>query len=516
MAMAELARHEGANALPLSQIAELQRLPLPYLEQIFVALRRAGLVESARGRTGGYRLSRPGADISIADVLSAVAEETQFTRCHDEAAGCLAGERCITHGLWQGLTKVTAGYLGSVSLAGLINTNASPQVAKSPASARQSDAAHAIHRRYFDYNASAPMRPAVREAFIAALDVTGNASSVHAEGRRARDIIETAREQVAALIKAKPSEVVFTSGASEANAWVMAQGFDTIFASGIEHDSVLAPARASKAHVIEFGAGRDGLARVEDVARHVLAGDAPGRTLVTLQMANNETGAVQDVAGLAAFAHDHGLFMHTDAVQAAGRLDIDFANLPVTTLALSAHKMGGPKGIGALVIRDRVDLMPLLRGGGQERRRRAGTENIAAIAGFGAAAVASREDLNISARIAALRDELEAGIRALTPAAVIIAESAPRLVNTSAIALPGKTAETLVIRLDLAGFAVSAGSACSSGKVGASHVLTSMGVDPVLARAAIRLSLGPDTTSDDIAAFLAAWKDIACQPALAA
>ena len=516
MAMAELTRHEGTSALPLSQVAEQQRLPLPYLEQIFVALRRAGLVESARGRSGGYRLSRPGADISIADVLSAVAEETQFTRCHDEAAGCLAGERCITHGLWQGLTQVTAGYLRSVSLESLVKTGGTGAKSGAGTAKLAAPAAARGVRRYFDYNASAPLRPTAREAIVAALDVTGNASSVHAEGRRARDIIETAREDVAALINAKPSEVVFTSGASEANAWVMTQGFETIFVSGIEHDSVLAPARATSARLIDIGAGSDGLVRAEEVARHVLSGAALGRALVTLQMANNETGAVQDVAGLAAFAHQHGLFMHSDAVQAAGRLPIDFANLPVTTMSLSAHKMGGPKGIGALVIRDRSDLVPLLRGGGQERRRRAGTENIAGIAGFGAAARAAREDLQAIDRILALRDELEAGVKALTPEAVIIAANAPRLVNTSAIALPGKTAETLVIKLDLAGFAVSAGAACSSGKVGTSHVLTGMGIEPALARAAIRLSLGPDTSKDDIAAFLAAWKEIACRPALAA
>jgi cysteine desulfurase len=225
---------------------------------------------------------------------------------------------------------------------------------------------------------------------------------------------------------------------------------------------------------------------------------------------------LQPVAELAEFAREHGLFMHTDAVQAAGRLRIDFANLPVTALSLSAHKLGGPKGAGALVIRDRVDLVPLIRGGGQERRRRAGTENIAAIAGFGAAAVEAAKDIERMTRIAGLRDRLEAGVRALSPQAVIIGADAPRLANTSTLALRGKAAENLVIKLDLAGVAVSAGSACSSGKVGASHVLTAMGLDADISRSAIRVSLGPNSTEHDIAAFLAAWKTIAGQPALAA
>jgi cysteine desulfurase len=208
--------------------------------------------------------------------------------------------------------------------------------------------------------------------------------------------------------------------------------------------------------------------------------------------------------------------MHVDAVQAVGRLAIDFAALDVDTLSISAHKFGGPKGIGALIVRDHVDLVPLIRGGGQERRRRAGTENVPAIAGFGAAAEVARNELGQAGTIGVLRDRLEAAIKQCSPNAVIVGEGAPRLQNTTAVALPGKLAETLVIRLDLAGIAVSAGSACSSGKVGASHVLEAMGFGPDIAASTIRVSLGPTTTEDDIAAFLAAWKAIVGEPALAA
>lgn len=262
--------------------------------------------------------------------------------------------------------------------------------------------------------------------------------------------------------------------------------------------------------------GRDGRIQVEDVAARILTGAPTGRTLIAVQLANNETGVVQDVAAVAAFAREHGLFVHTDAVQAPGRIAINFADLGVDTLSLSAHKLGGPKGIGALVIRDHLDLVPLIRGGGQERRRRAGTENLAGIAGFGAAADAALSQLAAAPRLAALRDALEVGVRTVAPATIIVADAIPRLCNTTSLALPGKSAEMLVIRLDLAGIAVSAGSACSSGKVGASHVLEAMGLEREVASGTIRVSLGPETTKDDIAAFVAAWKAIAARAAIAA
>jgi len=309
---------------------------------------------------------------------------------------------------------------------------------------------------------------------------------------------------------------VFTSGASEANAWMMAQPWTTILTSGIEHDSVLAPVRAANANVVMLPVGRDGIVAVEEIAEHILKRGVAGSAVVALQMANNETGVIQPVADVAEFARAHGVAVHSDAVQAAGRLPIDFAALGLDTMAISAHKLGGPKGIGALVIRDHLDLVPLLRGGGQERRRRAGTENVAAIAGFGAAADVACSELERMSAVQSLRDDLEAHIRGISPQAVIVGDTAPRLANTISVALPGKLAETLVIRLDLAGIAVSAGSACSSGKVGASHVLEAMGLGSEIASSTIRISLGPMTTRNDIAAFVDAWQQIAGASAIAA
>jgi cysteine desulfurase len=373
-------------------------------------------------------------------------------------------------------------------------------------------------RTYLDWNATAPLCDPAREAMIAALALAGNPSSVHAEGRAARNTIEDAREKVAALLGARASDVVFTSGATEANATVFAGNWDTVYLCDAEHDSVLAAAKGGRAHrIVEIPVDRDGCAQVEVIADHVLCGSEPiGRGLVSLHLANNETGVVQCVAETAAFARSHGLCSHTDAVQAPGRIAINVETLGVDYLTISAHKMGGPKGVGALVLRDGAPLPALLMGGGQERRRRAGTENIAGIAGFGAAAVAALVNLGEIEAVRARRDRMEAEMRARVPGLVVVGGDSPRLANTSCMAFGGKAAETLVIKYDLAGVAISAGSACSSGKVGTSHVLRAMGIPPEMARGAIRVSLGPTTTDDDIAAFIAASETILRSAALAA
>jgi cysteine desulfurase len=363
-------------------------------------------------------------------------------------------------------------------------------------------------RTYLDWNATAPLRADVRASMLAALDVTGNPSSPHAEGRRARALIEDAREAVAALVGARPDGVVFTSGATEANNTVLAADWDTILLSPTEHDSVLAPARASAARLVEVPVDGDGRVCSERLAACLeeLATQAKGaRALFSLQIANNETGVLQPLSRLAGVARRHGLSVHSDAVQGVGRVPISIGALDVDYLSLSAHKIGGPKGIGALVLREGAPLRALLGGGGQERGRRAGTENVAAIAGFGAAASAAAAEVAEIDRVRRLRDALEREVRALAPEAVILGCGADRLANTSCLAVPGTRAETLVIALDLAGIAVSAGAACSSGKVGASHVLRAMGLSPEIAAAAIRVSLGPANTQRDIARFLAAW-----------
>jgi cysteine desulfurase len=370
-------------------------------------------------------------------------------------------------------------------------------------------------RTYLDWNATAPLHPEARAAIARALDSFGNPSSVHVEGRRARAIVETARDQVAALVGARTSEIVFTSGATEACNMAIAGPWGAVLRAGIEHDAVLKPAAASGCDVIEVSVGRDGVVDLDDVAEKLRASIATygsGRVLLALQLANNETGVIQPLGAAAALARETGAVLFSDAVQAVGRVPVDFAALGVNAMAISAHKFGGPKGIGALIVRDGVELPALIHGGGQERRRRGGTENIPGIAGFGAAAEAARQTIAERNRITKLRDRLEAGLVALTPDAEVIGAAAERLANTTCVAVPGLSAETLVIRFDLAGFAISAGAACSAGKIGASSVLLGMGLPEAMARSAVRISLGPTTTDRDIDCFLSAWRDIAAAP----
>jgi cysteine desulfurase len=357
---------------------------------------------------------------------------------------------------------------------------------------------------YLDYNATAPLRPAAAAAMARAQGLIGNPSSVHGFGRRARAAVETAREQVAALVAAKPSQVVFTSGGTEANNLALAgAGRSRILLSAVEHDSLLMAAPEAA----RFPVSADGVADLAALEQAVREGPP---ALVALMLANNETGVVQPVAGAVEIARRAGALLHCDAVQAAGKIAVDFAALGADLLALSAHKLGGPKGVGALVVADTLQLQPLLRGGGQERGRRAGTENVAGIAGFGAAADEARRDLQRMSEIAALRDRLEREAVARLPATRVIA-AAPRLPNTSCVALPGAGAETLVMALDLAGVAVSAGSACSSGKVRASHVLRAMGLGDDIAGSAIRVSLGWASKAADIDRFLEAWSAVAAR-----
>lgn len=333
-------------------------------------------------------------------------------------------------------------------------------------------------RVYLDWNATAPLRREARAAMIAAMDVVGNPSSVHAEGRVALGMIERARAQVAAAFGAEGADVIFTSGATEAAALAMAgRG---LHASGIEHDAVTAWAECDLAV--------DGAGRVT----------VPDPEMCALQLANSETGVIQEIpAGLAV----------CDATQGFGKLAVAFNWMGAGMALVSAHKLGGPKGVGALVMKRGTDLAARIRGGGQEMGRRAGTENVIGIAGFGAAAEAAARDLadGVWEKVAQLRDKLELAIEASAKQTILVGKGARRLPNTSCFATPGWKGETQVMQMDLAGLAISAGSACSSGKVRASGVLRAMGYDEVTAASAIRVSLGPVTTEEDIGRFIDAW-----------
>jgi cysteine desulfurase len=353
---------------------------------------------------------------------------------------------------------------------------------------------------YCDYNATAPVRPVAAAAVAAALEGLGNPSSVHAPGRAAWAVVERARRAVTSLAGTVSADVVFTSGASEANNLALRgiAGRRPVL-SVIEHDSVLAAAPDAVC-VPVLADGRIDL----DALEAALAGNGCP-ALVSVMAANNETGVIQPVAAVVAIARRHGALVHCDAVQAAGRLPLAFDALDFDLMSLSAHKIGGPTGAGALLLRQGLELVSQIVGGDQEKRRRAGTENVPGIAGFGAAAAEAAGEVAGIDRQAALRDRFEAALGAL---AVVHGTLAPRLANTSCLSMPGVPAETQVMALDLDGIAVGAGSACSSGKIATSHVLAAMGIARPLADAAIRISFGWASRDDDVDLLVDAWKTL--------
>jgi cysteine desulfurase len=370
-------------------------------------------------------------------------------------------------------------------------------------------------RVYLDWNATTPLRREAREAMAAAWEIQGNPSSVHAEGRQARRLVEDARASISGAVGAQPGNVVFTSGGTEANVLALTPGLrrgaglpvKRLLVSAIEHASVLAGGRFPAEAIGSIGVTRSGLLDLDGL-RAALEGGSPA--LVSIMLANNETGAVQPVKETGEIVHAAGGLLHVDAIQAFGKISFDINAINADLMTVSAHKIGGPKGVGALILAEGLlGFEALLRGGGQERGHRAGTENVAGIAGFGAAAKAAMDALEPDAvRVESLRNRLENGLRQ-TQDALVFSEDAPRLPNTTLFTVPGVKAETAVIGFDLAGIAVSSGSACSSGKVQPSHVLQAMGFGPELAQGAVRLSLGWSTSDADIDRCLEAWRKLA-------
>lgn len=374
-------------------------------------------------------------------------------------------------------------------------------------------------RLYMDWNATAPLLPEARDACVQALDLLGNPSSVHKEGRAVRMMIEAARRDVAALCGASASSVIFTSGATEAANMVLSPDYRMgktpltlghLYVSAIEHPAMREGGRFPKAQLSEIPVTAQGIVDIAALAALLDQHDrALGLPMVAIMMANNETGVVQPIAEAAALVKSHGGLLVVDAVQAAGRLALDIEALGADFLILSSHKLGGPKGAGALVCRGEILMpKPLVHGGGQEKGHRSGTENPVAIAGFAAAACAAKDRLVAGIdSIAHLRDKIETTMRERAPDVMIHGVGMPRIGNTSFFTLPGLKSETGQIAFDLEGVALSAGAACSSGKVGQSHVLTAMGLDADLG--GLRLSIGPSTKTEDADRFLAAFEKIA-------
>ena len=370
-------------------------------------------------------------------------------------------------------------------------------------------------RVYLDWNATTPLRDEARRAISDALDLPGNASSVHAEGREARKWIESARSAVAKAVGTVPRNIVFTSGGTEANALALAPNLrrgtgpavERLVVSAIEHASVLSGGRFPRELIETVRVTPAGVVDLDHLRQLLRAGPP---ALASVMLANNETGAIQPIAEVAEIVHAAAGLLHVDAIQAFGKIPFDMGETGADLLTLSAHKIGGSKGVGALVLSEGVSgLEPLLRGGGQELSRRAGTENVAGIAAFGAAAAAAMAARPAEGgRLRVLQERLEEGLR-LTPGVIVFSDSGQRLPNTTLFTAPGLKAETAVIGFDLAGIAVSSGSACSSGKVQPSHVLEAMGFEPDIAQGAVRLSMGWSTRDADIDRCLEAWRKLA-------
>ena len=362
-------------------------------------------------------------------------------------------------------------------------------------------------RTYLDHNATSPIRPEAREAMLAALELRGNASSVHEEGRKARALIEVARDEIARALGTIAPTIVFTGGGSEScNQALRCVGADRLVVSAIEHPCVLEAAAASGRKVDVLPVNEHGV--IDLPALDTLLGKSDGRALVSVMLANNETGATQPIRDVVAIAGEHDALVHCDAVQAFGKLPVNFGLLGVDLLSVSAHKLGGPQGVGALVIRDGLPVSPLITGGGQELRRRAGTENIAGIAGFAAAVRAAGES---QSDFKGLRQKLESALASGPGDVTVFSAGVDRLPNTVCFALAGLEADTALMAFDLDGIAVSSGSACSSGKVQASHVLKAMGASDATTKSAIRVSLGWSSTVEDVNRFSDSWQKIAAR-----
>lgn len=356
---------------------------------------------------------------------------------------------------------------------------------------------------YLDYNATTPPRPEVADAMMEVLRVAGNASAVHASGRVARARIDVARAAVAALIGAESSQIIFTGSGTEANNQALrGAARNRLIVSAIEHEAV----RDARADAETAPVTKDGTINLESLDRMLAASDEPAQ--VAVMLANNETGVIQPIADVSAIAHRHGALVHCDAVQAVGKIPVDVAALGADSYALAAHKFAGPQGVGALVIRTPDIIGRFVHGGGQERGLRAGTENVAGIVGLGVAAGLAARALPEFAKLAELRDGLERRLRGIAPDMIVFGQTGERLPNTTKMTMPGVSSETQVMAMDLAGIAISAGSACAAGKAEPPYVLSAMGVADDISATSIRVSLGWGTRPDDLDKFTAAWETL--------
>lgn len=489
-----LAKYGEERPVALSEIAELQNISLNYLEQIFSKLKKSAIVVSSRGPGGGYMLAKDPENIDIHAITKAVEEEIKITQCGNKKdKSCLPKNvRCMAHHLWNKLESNITDYLESVTLGAVVGQlNEEDKI-------------------YLDYNATVPISTDSIKAMNEAMKKPLNPSSVHFHGRYAKSLMENARNQIAKSLGIKLGigeyDICFTGSGSEANNLLLHNFADKQIAiSAIEHLSIMHPSSENPQRIF-LEVDKNGLvdlAKMEEKISKMEKG-----ALVSVIFANNETGIIQNMKEICNIAHKYNLLVHSDAIQAFGKIPLNIEELGLDFVTISSHKIGGPVGAAALIHRQNFHIHAQIIGGGQEKGKRAGTENVAAIVGFGKAAE------NISPRIKSLektqhlRDEMESEIQLHCPGSIIFGKGEKRLPNTSMIAMPETNVQTQLIYFDMNGISISSGSACSSGKVKISHVLEACGYKEDVMRTAIRVSLGPDTKATDIQKFIEVWNNL--------
>lgn len=485
MALVDIALYGEHKPITLSDIALRQEIDIGYLEQIFIKLKSASFVKSFRGPGGGYMLAKETKFISMLDIMTAVDENFKATRCNN-ITGCMSDKaKCVTHNLWAGVENTVVDYLATISLEDVCKKN------------RKS-----LGYAYFDCNATAPILPIVQEAMIDIISEPHNPSSLHHYGRSAKSVLDTARSRILDAMSADHNlySVIFTSSGTESNNLALRglEGYK-ILCSSVEHASVLSMAKDGVIPV-----DKDGVVDVDMLEKIVSSVQIP--FVVSIQAANNETGVVQPIHEISKIVKKYGGTFHTDATQAFAKIPFSIKESDIDMVTISGHKFGGPQGVAALVIRKDLPMHSIMFGGGQEYRYRPGTQNVAGLHGLGIAAATIESTMSAYQDLSNIRDFIQDSILTISTGSVVFGKEVERLPNTLSITMPNVSSETQVIHFDIHGFAVSAGSACSSGKVELPRIQMSMGYDEKTSRTAIRVSLGINNTMHEAEAFVKAWK----------
>lgn len=485
-----IAKYGENRSIPLSEISHLQNISLNYLEQIFSKLKKAKIVTSVRGPGGGYKLNDKAEETHIHSITKAVEEEIKITQCGNKKPCLPKSVKCMAHDLWNKLEGNITDYLESITLFDVIN---------------QTKEADNI---YLDYNATTPICPSALSSMNEVFKKSLNPSSVHFHGRAAKSFMENSRETIAATMGIKLGreeyDICFTASGTEANN-LLIHNFRNkqIAISNIEHLSILGIPHENR---VIIDVDQNGLIDKEDLEAKIQ--NMEEGSLLSVIYANNETGIIQNMKEICKMAHEKNILVHSDCCQAFGKIALNIKEIGLDFATISSHKIGGPVGSAALIHRHDFQIEAHITGGGQEKGKRAGTENVAAIVGFAKAAENSSARIIALKDIAKIRDHMEADILSISPASIIFSKDKERLPNTSMLTMPGVDIQTQLIYFDMNGISISSGSACSSGKVKASHVLEAMGFDENNSKSAIRISLGPRTRRTDIHKFLEVWKNL--------